>query len=116
MKKFAILFACVLALAAHASDLRYNDIAGKVMDAGDGIHIEVYHFKASGVVFVEGGVELNSLSVSKFKWVIENGRLVIADGKKVIEKFELLARTVHDVKFRRLNGEVVIASIANDKE
>ena len=116
MKNFSALFACVLALAAHASDLRYDDVAGKVMDAGDGIRIEVYHFKASGVAIVEGGVELNSMTVGKFKWVIENGHLIIADGKKVIEKFELLARTVHQVKFRRLNGEVVVASIATDKE
>ena len=116
MKSYAILFACVLTLSAHASDLRYDDIAGKAMDAGDGIHVEVYHFKASGIVFVEGGIELHSPQVRQIKWVIENGRLVISDGKEVIEKFELLARTVHQIKLRRFNGEVVVASIATDKE
>lgn len=97
----------LLASAALAAEMRKEDVAEQRLSlAGQG-RIEEYAFGRDGLVFAQFGSKDGPVTAPVLSWRIEDGNVVIANGDRIMERFQLIERSENRIKLRRRTGEAV---------
>lgn len=106
----AVLLSLALGLSVSlcAADFSKEQVLGQYWSLVDVHRIETYRFGTNGIVLAQVGIKHVSVAGPAYHWTIENGRLLILEGKQVKERFELLEQKGDALCVRRLSGAIVV--------